>query len=93
MHTTKLPSGRPSISCLRLRSYSDAGIPGVTSPGLTVPSSVSDARRKGRERKVKVGSGDVHCGRWALAHRGGYGILRWVGQRWTVWLVGAVELE
>ena len=35
MHTTKLPSGRPSTSCLRLRSYSAAGIPGVTSPGLT----------------------------------------------------------
>ena len=35
-HTTKLPCGRPSTSCLRLRSYSVAGIPGVSSPGLTV---------------------------------------------------------
>ena len=34
--TTKLPSGRPSTNRLRLRSYSDAGIPGVTSPCLTI---------------------------------------------------------
>jgi hypothetical protein len=33
--TTKLPSGRPSSNCRRLRSYSEAGIPGVTSPWLT----------------------------------------------------------
>ena len=88
MHTTKLPSGRPSTSCLRLRSYSDAGIPGVTSPGLTVSYCVSDARRKGKEKKVGS-SGGVP---WALAHRGGCGILRWAGQRWTAWLVRAVEV-
>lgn len=29
--TTRLPSGRPSISLRRLRSYSDAGMPGVSS--------------------------------------------------------------
>ena len=34
-HTTKLPSGRLSTNCLRLRSYSATGIPGVTSPCLT----------------------------------------------------------
>ena len=39
-HTTKLPSGRPSTSRLRLRSYSEAGIPGVTSPCLTVRACV-----------------------------------------------------
>jgi len=40
-HTTKLPSGRPSTSCLRLRSYSEAGIPGVSSPCLTVRTAPS----------------------------------------------------
>ena len=43
-HTTKLPCGRPSTSCLRLRSYSVAGIPGVSSPGLTVHTNALSVR-------------------------------------------------
>ena len=58
MHTTRLPSGRPSTSCLRLRSYSDAGIPGVISPGLTTraQSALLSATKNG-------GSGDVRAAR------------------------------
>jgi hypothetical protein len=43
--TTKLRSGRPSTNRLRLRSYSEAGIPGVTSPCLTFfYARISDER-------------------------------------------------
>ena len=90
MHTTRLPSGRPSTSCLRLRSYSDAGIPGVISPGLTTRARARNQPFCQRRRMEAV----VMC--VPLAHRGGYGILRWVDRMWMAWLgrgAGAVELE
>jgi len=65
-HTTKLPSGRPSTNCLRLRSYSQAGIPGVTSPCFTFYARASAAQgNKGRERQaVMEWCWVVHSPRW-----------------------------
>jgi hypothetical protein len=83
-HTTKLPSGRPSTNCLRLRSYSEAGIPGVTSPCLTFYARISGAMKK-KGRCVAGCDGVVLVG--LLTHRGGCGILRWVDRIWTALLV------
>ena len=84
-HTTKLPSGRPSTNCLRLRSYSPAGIPGVISPCFTF--SCAHQRRKGKRRRWwAAGSDGVVLGCWLLTYRGVGGILRWVDRMWTAWL-------
>ena len=84
-HTTKLPSGRPSTNCLRLRSYSPAGIPGVTSPCFTF--SCAHQRRKGKGKgRWAAGSDGVVLGCWLLTYRGVGGILRWVDRMWTAWL-------
>ena len=88
-HTTKLPSGRPSTSCLRLRSYSEAGIPGVTSPCLTVRAyccqrTIFSIKMNHTPAPTVAAGGE----RRRAAHRDGGGISRWVGQRRRVsWLV------
>jgi hypothetical protein len=107
-HTTKLPSGRPSTSCLRLRSYSEAGIPGVTSPCLTVCAhththpcirwSANDFRRNDKSHHTPAPTATVGGGeRRGAAHRGGGGISRWAGQRrrasWLVDGAGALVHE
>lgn len=96
-HTTKLPSGRPSTSCLRLCSYSEAGIPGVTSPCLTVRAcvlpSANDIRRED-ESRTPAPTAAAGGERRGAAHRGGGGISRWAGQRrrasWRVGDAGAL---
>jgi hypothetical protein len=81
MHTTKLPFGRPSTSCLLLRSYSEAGIPGVTSPGLTARARATllSADKEEEERKKKWRRGRVTLTEVGVGFRGGLAKHGWLG--------------